>query len=262
MFRYFIFVQLLISALLLGAPLTGVAETTYVIDQLLVGLHAEKNLESAITKVLPTGTMLEILERDGELARVKDNDNSEGWIDIAYLMDNPPARLMVGRLERANTALQQQLDAAKKTISDGTQASPNQGTNSSNSATDKLTNENTELKRKLSTELINSAKMTEKLNNYEAQLSGRPLSAAETQVTELKKNVDQLNRELEKSLQTNKALEADNRQSLGEMMPEVDLKSFSWPLLAGILIIIGLAYGGGIYTMDYLNRRRHGGFRV
>lgn len=247
---------LLISALLIGAPLAAVAETAYVIDQLLVGVHAEKNLESAIIKVLPTGTQLEILERDGELARVKDSENSEGWIDTAYLMDNPPARIMVQRLERANTSLQQQLDDAKN----APPTSPPD--NADTSSTDKLMKENTELKRKLSTELINSAKLTEKMNSFEARLSGQPLSAAETQVTELEKTIVELKRDLEQSVQTNKALKAENRESLSDMMPKVDMEVFSWPMLVGGLIALALAYGGGIYTMDYLNRRRHGGFRV
>lgn len=256
MLRNLGFVPLLLSALILGAPSSASAETVYVIDQLLVGVHADKNLESAIIKVLPTGTQLEILERDGELARIKDNENTEGWIDTAYLMDNPPARLMVERLERANTSLQQQLDTAKDAPQPGSTASADR------SSTEKLMKENTELKRKLSNELINSAKLTEKVNGFEARLSGQPLSAAETQVTELEKTIVELKRDLEQSLQANKALEAENRESLSDMMPQLDMETFSWPVLVGAMIALVLAYGGGIYTMDYLNRRRHGGFRV
>ena len=256
MLRWLSSIPLLVSILHAVAPLNAFAETAYVIDQLLVGVHAEKNLESAIIKVLPTGTQLEILERDGELARVKDNDNGEGWIDTAYLMNNPPARAMVERLERANTSLQQQLDNAKNT------PPGDSGSASELGNTDKLMKENTELKRKLSTERINSAKLTEKMNSYEARLSGQPLSAAETQVTELEKTIVELKRDLERSVQANKALETANRESLRDMMPEMDMTAFSWPALIGALVALVLAYGGGIYTMDYLNRRRHGGFRV
>ena len=256
MLRWLSSKTLLVSILLAIVPLSALAETAYVIDQLLVGVHAQKNLESAIIKVLPTGTQLEILERDGELARVKDSDNSEGWIDTAYLMNNPPARAMVERLERANTSLQQQLDDTKNTPPEDSESNADRG------STDKLMKENTELKRKLSNELINSAKMTEKMNSYEARMSGQPLSAAETQVTELEKTIVELKRDLERSMQANKALEAQNSESLRDMMPEMDIDGFSWPALIGALVALVLAYGGGIYTMDYLNRRRHGGFRV
>ena len=237
------------------------SETVYVIDQLLVGVHAEKNLDSAITKVLPTGTMLEVIERDGELARVKDQQGNEGWIDAAYLMQNPPARQMVERLERANSELQAQLSEAKSA------GSSNDGTTSTSDAqraaeVDQLTKENTELKRKLSTEMVNNTKLTDKLNNAEARLADRPLSAAETQVTELEKSVNDLKRDLEKSLQANKALKAENKRSIGEALPTVNLQSFSWPVMVACIVVVLLAYGGGLYTMDYLNRRRHGGFRV
>ncbi len=262
-FRYPSLTALLWLALLGLAPLSTIAqtETVYVIDQLLVGVHAEKNLDSAITKVLPTGTMLEVIERDGELARVKDQQGNEGWIDSAYLMQNPPARQMVERLERANNELQAQLSAAKTSGAAGEQPSV-AGESTRAAEIDQLTKENTELKRKLSTEMVNNTKLTDKLNSAEARLSGRPLSAAETQVTELEKSVNDLKRELENSLQTNKALKAENKRSLGESLPTVNLEGFSWPLVIGGLIIVLLAYGGGVYTMDYLNRRRHGGFRV
>lgn len=262
-FRYPSLTAVLSLALLgLGLPKAlAQTETVYVIDQLLVGVHAEKNLDSAITKVLPTGTMLEVLERDGELARVKDQQGNEGWIDSAYLMQNPPARQMVERLERANSELQAQLSEAKTSGNAG--EPPTVADESTRAAEiDQLTKENTELKRKLSTEMVNNTKLTDKLNSAEARLADRPLSAAETQVTELEKSVNELKRELENSLQANKALKAENKRSLGESLPTVNLDGFSWPLVIGGLIIVLLAYGGGVYTMDYLNRRRHGGFRV
>ena len=37
-------------------PLAIMAETVYVIDKLLVGVHEDKTLESPIIKVLPTGS--------------------------------------------------------------------------------------------------------------------------------------------------------------------------------------------------------------
>ena len=53
-----------VLALALWLP-AAVAEPAYVIDKLLVGVHEEKNLDSAIIKVLPTGTELNVIERDG-----------------------------------------------------------------------------------------------------------------------------------------------------------------------------------------------------
>lgn len=244
--------------LLISQSVVAQTETAYVIDQLLVGVHADKNLDSAIIKVLPTGTMLEVLERDGELARVQDRQGETGWIDAAYLMTNPPARQMVERLERANAELQSQLESAAQ---NPVAVNPEQPAESG-AAVDKLTKENTELKRKLSTEKINNTKLVEQLNSAQAKLSDRPLSAAETQVAALEETVTELKRELESSLQKNKALKSQNKPALSDSIPAINFDGFSWPMLAVGIIILLLAYGGGVYTMDYLNRRRHGGFRV
>ncbi|MEM7465366.1 MAG: TIGR04211 family SH3 domain-containing protein [Pseudomonadota bacterium] len=243
------------------APFLVHAQTAYVIDQLLVGLHAEKNLDSAITKVLPTGTALDVLERDGELAKVRDTAGNEGWIDAAYLMDTRPARIRVNELEQSNTQLKAELEAVRNAEPSSTTTTET-GEGGRSETVDKLTNENTELKRKLSAEMVNNAQLTEKLNTAEAKLGDRPISPAETRVTELESEITSLKRELENSLQDNKTLKAHNRQSLSDAIPSVNIEAFSWPVAVAILILALIAYGLGIYTMDYLNRRRHGGFRV
>ena len=58
--------------LLLFTIALNAAETAFVVDKLLVGVHLEEDLNSAIVKVLPTGSKLEVLARKGETARIKD----------------------------------------------------------------------------------------------------------------------------------------------------------------------------------------------
>lgn len=71
------------------------AEMTYVIDQLFVGVHQDRALDSPIIKVLPSGTPLEVLARDGEFAWVQMEDGAAGWVDVSYLMVEKPARLVL-----------------------------------------------------------------------------------------------------------------------------------------------------------------------
>lgn len=59
----------LLSALLASPLLSSAAEFAFVIDKLLVGIHQEENLNSAIVKVLPTGSKLEVLARKGKRRR-------------------------------------------------------------------------------------------------------------------------------------------------------------------------------------------------
>ena len=92
------------------------AETAFVIDRLLVGVHEEKNLDSAIVKVLPTGTELEVLERDGELAYVAEPGGAKGWVDAAYLTDEQPAQLRIPELEREKAALEQRVKELERAL--------------------------------------------------------------------------------------------------------------------------------------------------
>jgi SH3 domain protein len=87
------------------------AETAYVIDKLLVGVHEDRDLNSAIVKVLPTGTKLEVMQRDGELAQVRDSDGTSGWVDGAYLMKEAPAQLQVQTLSEEVAELKRRLAA-------------------------------------------------------------------------------------------------------------------------------------------------------
>jgi SH3 domain protein len=95
-------------AMVLLLPATTAAETAYVIDRLLLGVHESRELNSAIIKVLPTATALEILERDGDFARIRTPDGVTGWTDASYLMSEKPAQLLVAELD----ARRQELDGA------------------------------------------------------------------------------------------------------------------------------------------------------
>ena len=81
---FFIFVLFTVQAAKLQA------ETVYITDSLLVGLHEEKSIDSAILKVLPTGTTLEVIKRDNEFVNVRDPKGVTGWISNSYLITNDP----------------------------------------------------------------------------------------------------------------------------------------------------------------------------
>lgn len=88
-------------------------ESVYVIDQLQVGIRQGRNVSDALLKVVPTGTLLHVLERQGELARVRTTEGVEGWIDMAQLTTELPAKLKLAELQRQVGDLETQLSAAK-----------------------------------------------------------------------------------------------------------------------------------------------------
>ena len=71
-------------------PVNSQAETVYITDSLLVGLHEQKSIDSPILKVLPTGTTLEVIKRDNDFVHVRDPKGVSGWISNNYLTTNNP----------------------------------------------------------------------------------------------------------------------------------------------------------------------------
>lgn len=86
--------RLILIVLILGVALPAYAETVYVTDKVLLGVYKAKG-QSELIKVVPTGTPLEILEKDGSNARVRDPEGVEGWVDASYLVNNKPAQLQI-----------------------------------------------------------------------------------------------------------------------------------------------------------------------
>ncbi|MFP6781907.1 MAG: TIGR04211 family SH3 domain-containing protein [Gammaproteobacteria bacterium] len=248
--------RILLLLLLVGLAtvpvVSAAADDAYVIDKLLVGVHQDQNLNSAIIKVLPTGTKLEVLKREGELALVKDAQGASGWVDSAYLMEEAPAGVKVEQLSK-------QVDNLKTKLSTASSSGPGQV---SSEERDKLAKENTELKRKLSGEKLKVAEMQTKQSALEAKVAARSTTPADTIISELEKTNLALTKDLEgaaqENLQITKKLEARTDQPLRPVVVE----SFSAPVLFGFAVVLIVAFGGGAYLMDFLNRRRHGGFRV
>ena len=114
---------------LLGLAVQASAESVWVSDQFEVMLRSGPSTSNAIERMLPSGTALEVLERDAEAgyARVRTAAGTEGWVLIRYLMDEPSAReqltTLTRRLTSANAAggsLTSQLEAIKGEYDDAT----------------------------------------------------------------------------------------------------------------------------------------------
>src|SRR5690606_14225153 len=73
-------------------------------DQLIVPLRTGPSIRNAITRNLPAGTTVEVLERDEEsgYSRVRLPDRgTEGWLETQYLVAEPIARDRLAAAERS-----------------------------------------------------------------------------------------------------------------------------------------------------------------
>jgi len=226
----------------------GASDYAYVIDKLLVGVHRDRDLNSAIIKVLPTGSQLVVLERTPQVARVKDAEGVEGWVDTAYLMKESPA---VNQLAEARQERQMLLERIKQMeVKQATAGSPQNP-----AQVDKLTNENTELKSQLSSLKLKGSEL-------ERQLKSRGDAPDGSVPGELRKANLELEATAETLRQRTTELEAQlaSDTALGRIQGAASLTS-PWAVV-GCLVLIVLSFGAGMFCMDYLNRRRHGGFRL
>jgi len=104
--------RLLIGVLLL-LPLTAVAQTAYVTDNLRLGLHRAENTSDRAFRYLDSGQAMEILSRDRNYANVRLPDGTEGWVKNAYLVEDKPAKLIVAETMAERDALAAELQEAR-----------------------------------------------------------------------------------------------------------------------------------------------------
>lgn len=81
--------SLCLLVLALAAP-TVRADTTYVIEQLVVGVSSTSDPESERVGQVKSGDKLEVIEREGDQTHVKLSNGKDGWIKSSYLTSDPP----------------------------------------------------------------------------------------------------------------------------------------------------------------------------
>ncbi len=110
----------------LAAPIAVQAESAFIIDQVEAGLHEDRDPDSPILKLLPTGSELEILARDGNRVQVRDEAGTVGWLDQRFLMPDKPTRQLLNEaeaeLERTRAELQRLREQQSDTDDDNVSA--------------------------------------------------------------------------------------------------------------------------------------------
>ena len=202
------------------------AQPMYVIDKLYLGVHEEKGRESTILELLPSGTAVEVLQRDGKLVQVKTPGNTVGWVDGDYLVKDKTNKAALAKLEARYQQAQQELQAAKRQVEELKKRRPPAIDEASRKELAQLRSENKELK-----ETIASA---------EAQLS--QLAQAQTKMEPVKA--------------------AESPPAVPELAMHYLKSPWMWGALGALAVLFILGFGLGVYLMDYLQRRRHGGFRL
>ena len=207
------------------------AEIAYVTDEVNIGLHKEPTNESPIIKLVPSGTELNIIERENDLIHVEEPEGVRGWINAQNILNNKPGKTKVNELEITNKELHEKIETLEKKST----KSISQG----------------ELEKKLNSERLKVGELQVELTNIKSRAGNIQTS------DKLLADIEQLKSANKQLIDQFESADINRGNSPSSIKPQKKPLSF---FIFLIIFIFGIA--GGILILDYINRRRHGGFRV
>ncbi len=227
------------------------AETAYIVDQLLVGLHQQKDIDSPIIKVLSTGTEVEIINREGDFAEIRElTEDKIGWVDASYLMLEKPAKLQLVELQEKIKKLESQQSVQSS-----------QAIQTEHEEKVKELNKQIEdLKQNLSSEKLKAGELEAKISQQDKKLAKIEANGDDNRVAELEKQKAELAKQLEeiKQEKTEQVTQTDNQPPFLRVLNY--LKEKPVQIIMVILALISFMFGRR--WEDKKIRKRHGGFRV
>ena len=224
------------------------AESAYIAARVEVGLHEERSAHSAILELLPEGTEIEVLERDEDAARVRLGDGREGWVDSDYLSSEasaeaelaelrrrlPQLEAAVAREQAARVEAEGRRDAAREELVALREGLPAPGEDS---------------------EAAQEGGDSQLLRDFEL------LAEENRQLKEQIAGLEEAQAQAGSHSGTGSAASVPaSRSGSGARSPGFfERPSWHWLLIGFVLLF---AFGLGAYAVDWLTRRRHGGYRI
>lgn len=238
---------ILIPVLFLSFPLaTAAATSMYVTDRVPVGLLGANDAAAPVVKQLFSGAPLQVLERDGELFKVRSEDGSVGWIDPSLLSNEKSLQLLYAETRDQLNKTQKELKALQD----------------KGAAPAVASRDDSKLLADLRAELKGAHERSAELERV-AQANALQLSDTTAKVAALESENMTLKSQAggtaaTSGIQTNPVevapagvASANNRTSI--TLPWFIASSFLVLLLGGAI---------GAYAIDWYIRKRHGGFRI
>lgn len=255
---------LFISLFYLIYQQTGFAQTRYVTDRIMLGIHQEADANSTLLTSIPSGSTVTTLKNEGEFSKIRLGNGTEGWVLSSYLIKEKPA---VAELDSLSAKYQQANKLARKSEKEA------------QLWRDELSNAKNKIKglrKKLSkgesfaaTETLEKELATEQAKTIELQTR---IAGLETNLEQLKSlsqedTVIKLQQFRGENSNLKARIEAALANLEGETVPTAEELAAirpDFPLwytgLLFLMVVLGVAAGVG--WMDHLNRQRHGGYRL
>jgi SH3 domain protein len=201
---------LVLICLLLGVAGNALAETRYVSDKLEITMRSGKGNSYSITRMLSSGTAVEVLEVDTSkgYSKVRTKSGKEGWVLTRYLMKSQAAR---DRLATAEKELAE-LELEKRKLETAMAA---------------LTEEKNALNNELNALQGDSRKTSQEL--AEIKRTASSALAIDSENKELKGRVVSLERDLQTLQQENEGLK--------------DRTARDWFMVGAAVVLLGIIVG-------------------
>lgn len=265
----------LISIATLCTSVSLRAETLYVTDRILLGVHQDAAETSMVIATIPSGTSVNVLDRSDDFVKIRLTDGKEGWVSGGYLKKEKPAAAELDalnaqlkkeqensqklgddldKMEREVQVRRDELSNAKTTIKELQKALKDQGTPTPASAADSAsavpTKETEEQIKALQDQI-------QKLTDEKAALAAQSKNDSVVSLHELQNQNQQLQVRIEAALANLKGEKVPSAAELAAIRPSFPI--WYWLLLIA-LFVGGVAAGVGWF--DFHHRKRHGGFRI
>lgn len=256
------------------------AQEMYITDRVILGVHQNADENSVLVDSLPSGSKVEILTTDADFSKVKLDSGVEGWIKTEFLIKEKPSLLKLGEVTSNLNVITKELKILKERSvkrERDLQTREDQVANSKSTIKDlkkQLKQTQTALTNISSGSATTTTISTE--NSAELEYANSKIEELQKQIEELQnaailENVEQdeptkaqLNAEIKKLLMRIKVAKANlsgeeipSPEELAAIQPQ--MPRWYWVLLA-VMVILGFILG--ILFIDYMHRKKHGGFRL
>ncbi|MBI3560865.1 MAG: TIGR04211 family SH3 domain-containing protein [Gammaproteobacteria bacterium] len=249
------------------------AETLYVTDRILLGVHQMPNEQSPVIISIVSGTPVNVLLRNDNFLRVRTPDGQEGWVSSKFLKKEKPVsaelesvQAQLAEEQAANNKLNSELDRVERELQVHRDEASNAKTTIKelNDALKKSSNAepippNTEEITKAKAEIARLQDKLAKLEvekNTPAPTTAQPLDLSR-QLQQLDGDNQALRVRIEAAVANLKGEKVPTNAELAAIRPKFPF--WYWLIM---LVVLTLGATAGIYGYDYFSRKRHGGFRL
>ncbi len=271
-----------VRTLVLGIGLlAGVASTeaAHITDKLAAGVYETPDASQTPIKAVPSGTPLEVIKREGDFIQVRLPDGTRGWVEAEYVTDQKPARVMLLQAQAKAREAQTKLAAAEEEL-----AKLRNGTEQARAAAQESAAKQTETITHLKTQLAEARQRIVELENggqekppsaggekTEPAAADGELETLRLQQERDRETIERLKGELaEVRAEAGKWEEAARAaasdpfvgETVSSARAEVVSETPSGWFWVGLGVALLIGFIAGVAVLDYLQRRRHGGFRI